>query len=171
MLTVYAKSPAKRAGIRVGDIITAANARRLAGLKSETAVTLIGHTRIGARCKIGPATTIANSEIGNAVAIPHSFLVDCRVAGGAAIGPFAYLRPESDIRDGAKVGTFVEVKKSTIHEGAKVPHLSYVGDARSAPGPTSERARSPPTTTAVARRRQPSARGSTRAFTPRSSPR
>jgi bifunctional UDP-N-acetylglucosamine pyrophosphorylase/glucosamine-1-phosphate N-acetyltransferase len=51
------------------------------------------------------------------------------VADDVKIGPFAYLRPEADIRDQAKIGTFVEVKKSTIHEGAKVPHLSYVGDA------------------------------------------
>ncbi|HEY0481903.1 MAG TPA: bifunctional UDP-N-acetylglucosamine diphosphorylase/glucosamine-1-phosphate N-acetyltransferase GlmU [Kofleriaceae bacterium] len=94
-----------------------------------TAVTLRGATRIGAGCDIGPATTITDSQIGDRVAIPHSFLVACRVANGVNIGPFAYLRPEADIRDGAKVGTFVEVKKSTIHEGAKVPHLSYIGDA------------------------------------------
>jgi bifunctional UDP-N-acetylglucosamine pyrophosphorylase/glucosamine-1-phosphate N-acetyltransferase len=94
-----------------------------------TAVTLRGHTRIGEGCDIGPATTITDSQIGDGVTIPHSFLVDCQVADGASIGPFAYLRPEADIRAGAKVGTFVEVKKSTIHEGAKVPHLSYIGDA------------------------------------------
>jgi bifunctional UDP-N-acetylglucosamine pyrophosphorylase/glucosamine-1-phosphate N-acetyltransferase len=94
-----------------------------------TAVTLRGLTRIGEGCDIGPATTITDSQIGDRVAIPHSFLVACQVADGASIGPFAYLRPEADIRAGAKVGTFVEVKKSTIHEGAKVPHLSYIGDA------------------------------------------
>jgi bifunctional UDP-N-acetylglucosamine pyrophosphorylase/glucosamine-1-phosphate N-acetyltransferase len=94
-----------------------------------TAVTLRGDTRIGQGCEIGPATTITDSQIGDRVAIPHSFLVDCQVADEASIGPFAYLRPEADIRAGAKVGTFVEVKKSTIHEGAKVPHLSYIGDA------------------------------------------
>jgi bifunctional UDP-N-acetylglucosamine pyrophosphorylase / glucosamine-1-phosphate N-acetyltransferase len=94
-----------------------------------TAVTLTGSTRIGAACAIGPATTIADSQIGDEVAIPHSFLAQCRVADRVNIGPFAYLRPEADVRDSAKVGTFVEVKKSTIHEGAKVPHLSYIGDA------------------------------------------
>ena len=93
------------------------------------AVTLRGQTRIGEGCDIGPATTITDSEIGDRVAVPHSLLTRCRVADDVNIGPFAYLRPEADIRDGAKVGTFVEVKKSTIHEGAKVPHLSYVGDA------------------------------------------
>lgn len=92
-------------------------------------VTLRGATSIGERCELGPATTITDSEIGDGVTIPHSFLIGCRVAGGAKIGPFAYLRPEADIREQAKVGTFVEVKKSTIHEGAKVPHLSYIGDA------------------------------------------
>jgi bifunctional UDP-N-acetylglucosamine pyrophosphorylase / glucosamine-1-phosphate N-acetyltransferase len=94
-----------------------------------TGVTLRGATSIGAECQIGPATTITDSQIGDGVTIPHSFLVECKVADNATIGPFAYLRPEADVRDKAKVGTFVEVKKSTIHEGAKVPHLSYVGDA------------------------------------------
>jgi bifunctional UDP-N-acetylglucosamine pyrophosphorylase/glucosamine-1-phosphate N-acetyltransferase len=92
-------------------------------------VTLRGRTSVGAGCEIGPATTITDSEIGDGVTIPHSFLVGCMVADNATIGPFAYLRPEADVRRGAKVGTFVEVKKSTIHEGAKVPHLSYIGDA------------------------------------------
>jgi bifunctional UDP-N-acetylglucosamine pyrophosphorylase/glucosamine-1-phosphate N-acetyltransferase len=94
-----------------------------------TAVTLRGDTRIGAACEIGPVTTITDSQIGDNVSIPHSFLTSCRVADEVNIGPFAYLRPEADIRDRAKVGTFVEVKKSTIHEGAKVPHLAYIGDA------------------------------------------
>jgi bifunctional UDP-N-acetylglucosamine pyrophosphorylase / glucosamine-1-phosphate N-acetyltransferase len=92
-------------------------------------VTLRGATVIGERCDVGPATTITNSYLGDRITIPHSFLVDCRVADDAKIGPFAYLRPEADIRENAKVGTFVEVKKSTVHEGAKVPHLSYIGDA------------------------------------------
>ena len=59
----------------------------------------------------------------------YASLHRCRVADDVTIGPFAYLRPEADVRDGAKIGTFVEVKKSVIGEGAKVPHLSYVGDA------------------------------------------
>jgi bifunctional UDP-N-acetylglucosamine pyrophosphorylase/glucosamine-1-phosphate N-acetyltransferase len=94
-----------------------------------TAVTLRGTTRIGASCAIGPATTITDSDVGDEVTVPHSFLIECSVADRVNIGPFAYLRPEADIRQNAKVGTFVEVKKSTIHEGAKVPHLSYIGDA------------------------------------------
>jgi bifunctional UDP-N-acetylglucosamine pyrophosphorylase/glucosamine-1-phosphate N-acetyltransferase len=92
-------------------------------------VTLRGDTSIGERCDVGPQTTITDSELGDDIAIPHSFLVECKVADKAKIGPFAYLRPAADVRAGAKVGTFVEVKKSTINEGAKVPHLSYIGDA------------------------------------------
>jgi bifunctional UDP-N-acetylglucosamine pyrophosphorylase/glucosamine-1-phosphate N-acetyltransferase len=93
------------------------------------AVTLRGATSVGSGCEIGPGTTITDSQVGDEVTIPHSFLVKCRIASRATIGPFAYLRPEADIRESAKVGTFVEVKKSVVHEGAKVPHLSYIGDA------------------------------------------
>jgi bifunctional UDP-N-acetylglucosamine pyrophosphorylase / glucosamine-1-phosphate N-acetyltransferase len=92
-------------------------------------VTLSGDTAIGAGCTIGPQTTIVDSEVGDSTTILHSYLTECRVASGVKIGPFAYLRPEADIRDGAKIGTFVEVKKSVVGEGAKVPHLSYIGDA------------------------------------------
>ena len=91
--------------------------------------TLRGSTRIGAGCAIGPQTTITDSELGDGVNVLHSVLAECRVANGATIGPFAYLRPAADVRDGAKIGTFVEVKKSVIGPGAKVPHLSYIGDA------------------------------------------
>ena len=92
-------------------------------------VTLRGATTIGAGSVIGPQTTITDSEIGDGVTILHSVLTECAVAAGATIGPFAYLRPEARIGQDAKIGTFVEVKKSTVGEGAKVPHLSYIGDA------------------------------------------
>jgi bifunctional UDP-N-acetylglucosamine pyrophosphorylase/glucosamine-1-phosphate N-acetyltransferase len=72
---------------------------------------------------------MTDAELGEGVSVLHTVLVECRVADGATIGPFAYLRPEADVRDGAKIGTFVEVKKSVIGAGAKVPHLSYIGDA------------------------------------------
>jgi bifunctional UDP-N-acetylglucosamine pyrophosphorylase / glucosamine-1-phosphate N-acetyltransferase len=97
-------------------------------------VTLRGATRIGERCEVGPQTTITDCELGDEIIVAHSFLVECRVADRVKLGPFAHLRPEADVREGAKVGTFVEVKKSTIHEGAKVPHLSYIGDAEVGPG-------------------------------------
>src|SRR5947209_18174053 len=61
--------------------------------------------------------------------VRHSYLVDCVLEDGANVGPFAYLRPGAVLRAGAKVGTFVEVKNSDIGPDAKVPHLSYIGDA------------------------------------------
>ena len=95
----------------------------------EQGVTLRGTTRIGSGCSIGPHTTIADSELGDRVTAAHSQLVESRVDDGATIGPFSYLRPGTEIEANAKVGAFVEVKSSRIGRAAKVPHLSYVGDA------------------------------------------
>jgi bifunctional UDP-N-acetylglucosamine pyrophosphorylase/glucosamine-1-phosphate N-acetyltransferase len=92
-------------------------------------VTIHAGTRIGRGCEIGPHTTLVNARLGDGVWVAHSYLVDCEVENGAKIGPFAYLRPGTVIREGAKVGTFVEVKNSDIGRGTKVPHLSYLGDA------------------------------------------
>jgi bifunctional UDP-N-acetylglucosamine pyrophosphorylase/glucosamine-1-phosphate N-acetyltransferase len=61
--------------------------------------------------------------------VRHSYLVDCVLGDGVQVGPFAYLRPGTVLRDGSKAGTFVEVKNSDIGAGAKIPHLSYIGDA------------------------------------------
>jgi len=91
-------------------------------------VTLRGATRIGARCTIGPGTTITDSALGDRVSALHSYLVQADVADDASLGPFAYLRPGARIGAGAKIGTFVEVKNSDVGAGAKVPHLSYLGD-------------------------------------------
>jgi len=86
--------------------------------------------QIGPDTVIEPFTTIrGRSTIGAGCTIRHSYLVDCTVEDGASVGPFAYLRPGAVLRTGAKVGTFVEVKNSDIGPHAKVPHLSYVGDA------------------------------------------
>ncbi|HEX8066970.1 MAG TPA: bifunctional UDP-N-acetylglucosamine diphosphorylase/glucosamine-1-phosphate N-acetyltransferase GlmU [Thermoleophilaceae bacterium] len=92
-------------------------------------VTLIGATRIGGDCEIGPQATLTDATIGDRVRILHAVLVECEVADEATVGPFAYLRPGTRLAERSKVGTFVEVKNSSIGEGAKVPHLSYVGDA------------------------------------------
>lgn len=92
-------------------------------------VTIKGDTRVGEGCEIGPHTTIIDSELADRVTVPHSYLLECEVEDEATIGPFAYLRPGTVVRERAKVGTFVEVKNSDIGRGAKVPHLSYVGDA------------------------------------------
>jgi len=95
----------------------------------EPGTSLRGGTTVGAGTTVGPLSTLIDSELGANVAVPHSYLVDCAVADNANVGPFAYLRPGAQLEQGAKAGTFVEIKNSRIGEGAKVPHLAYIGDA------------------------------------------
>jgi bifunctional UDP-N-acetylglucosamine pyrophosphorylase/glucosamine-1-phosphate N-acetyltransferase len=90
---------------------------------------LRGHTTIGSGATVGPMTTVAHCEIADGATIVHSYLVQATVGPNASVGPFAYLRPGAELAEGSKVGTFVEVKNSQIGPGAKVPHLSYIGDA------------------------------------------
>jgi bifunctional UDP-N-acetylglucosamine pyrophosphorylase / glucosamine-1-phosphate N-acetyltransferase len=92
-------------------------------------VTLTGATRIGANATIGPQATIADSTIEDGATVLHAVLTEAHVGPNATVGPFAYLRPGARLEENAKVGTFVEVKNSTIGPGSKVPHLSYIGDA------------------------------------------
>jgi len=95
---------------------------------------LRGSTTIGERCAVGPLTTLIDATLGDEVRVPHSYLVECEVRDGATVGPFAYLRPGTLLRERSKAGTFVEIKNSDIGEGTKVPHLSYLGDADVGPG-------------------------------------
>jgi bifunctional UDP-N-acetylglucosamine pyrophosphorylase/glucosamine-1-phosphate N-acetyltransferase len=74
------------------------------------------------------------SAIGDDATVRHSFLQEAQVGDKASVGPFAYLRPGAVLGEGAKAGTFVEIKNSDIGAGAKVPHLSYIGDADVGPG-------------------------------------
>ncbi|MDG4768061.1 bifunctional UDP-N-acetylglucosamine diphosphorylase/glucosamine-1-phosphate N-acetyltransferase GlmU [Solwaraspora sp. WMMD406] len=90
---------------------------------------LRGATTIDAGAIIGPDVTLIDTVVGAGATVLRSHAKQARVGAGASVGPYAYLRPEADLHDRAKVGTFVEVKKSQIGPGAKVPHLSYVGDA------------------------------------------
>ena len=90
---------------------------------------LLGATKIGRGCDIGPQVTALDSVIGDFAGVAHSVLIESEVGAEASIGPFSYLRPGARIGAKAKIGTFVEVKGSTIGAGAKVPHLSYIGDA------------------------------------------
>jgi bifunctional UDP-N-acetylglucosamine pyrophosphorylase/glucosamine-1-phosphate N-acetyltransferase len=92
-------------------------------------VTLHGDTRVGSGCTLGPQSTIVDSLVGDRVTVAHSYLVSCDVRDGVSVGPFAYLRPAAQIGEGAKIGTFVEVKNANVGAGAKIPHLSYIGDA------------------------------------------
>jgi bifunctional UDP-N-acetylglucosamine pyrophosphorylase / glucosamine-1-phosphate N-acetyltransferase len=91
--------------------------------------TLRGRSSIGAGSIIGPMTTLVDSRVGERATVIHSYLTGCDVANEATVGPFAYLRPDARIGEGAKAGSFVEIKNSEIGAGAKVPHLSYIGDA------------------------------------------
>lgn len=90
---------------------------------------LRGDTVIGERAAIGPHSTLTDSRVRDEANVVHSFLVEAEVGPGASVGPFAYLRPGAKLAEGAKAGTFVEIKNSNLGPGAKVPHLSYVGDA------------------------------------------
>jgi bifunctional UDP-N-acetylglucosamine pyrophosphorylase / glucosamine-1-phosphate N-acetyltransferase len=90
---------------------------------------LSGNTVIGSECQIGPNTEISNCEIGNNTVIRQSAAFDSKIGSEVNIGPFAHIRPESDIQDEVKIGNFVEIKKAVFGKGSKASHLSYIGDA------------------------------------------
>src|SRR5262249_26034805 len=85
---------------------------------------------IGADTVIEPFSTLRGStRVGERCTVRHSYLIDSVLEDEASVGPFGYLRPGAVLRAGAKVGTFVEVKNSDVGARAKIPHLSYIGDA------------------------------------------
>ncbi len=90
---------------------------------------LRGRTRVGEEAVVGPHTNAVDSQIGARARVRVAWLEQAKVGEGASVGPFAYLRPAAELGRAAKVGAFVEVKNSQIGDGAKVPHLSYIGDA------------------------------------------
>ncbi|MBW8862244.1 MAG: bifunctional N-acetylglucosamine-1-phosphate uridyltransferase/glucosamine-1-phosphate acetyltransferase, partial [Acidobacteria bacterium] len=93
-------------------------------------VSLEGETRIGSGCEIHSGVRIVDSEIGDGVVIlNHCLIVNSRIANTASIGPFAHLRNGADVRDGAHIGNFVELKKTVFGAGSKAGHLAYLGDA------------------------------------------
>ena len=93
-------------------------------------VIIEGQSRIGSVCEIQGHVRIVDSEIGSRVTVNNfCLLIGARVADGASIGPFAHLRPETSVGASAKVGNFVELKKTQLGVGSKVNHLSYLGDA------------------------------------------
>jgi len=100
-----------------------------ADARIEPGTSLRGESAVGAGSVVGPLSTLIDTRLGEGVAVPHSYLVECEVEDGCNVGPFAYLRPGARLQEGAKAGTFVEIKNSTIGPGSKVPHLAYVGDA------------------------------------------
>ncbi|TCP22547.1 UDP-N-acetylglucosamine pyrophosphorylase /glucosamine-1-phosphate N-acetyltransferase [Scopulibacillus darangshiensis] len=90
---------------------------------------ILGQAKIGEGCEIGPYTEVKDSEIGHSAKIKQSVVHDSKVGEHVNIGPFAHIRPLSQIGDNVKIGNFVEIKKSAMGEGSKASHLSYVGDA------------------------------------------
>ena len=96
----------------------------------EPFVQLLGRTRIGGDCRIRSYSVIENCTLGRGVLVRQScVLEESTVADGAKIGPFAHLRPGSEIGEDAHVGNFVETKKAKLGKGAKANHLTYLGDA------------------------------------------
>jgi bifunctional UDP-N-acetylglucosamine pyrophosphorylase / glucosamine-1-phosphate N-acetyltransferase len=95
----------------------------------EPGTTLRGQTRVGRASIIGPNSTVIDSTVGAEVTAPHSYVVESEIADRCSVGPFAYLRPGTILAEGAKAGTFVELKNTRVGRGTKVPHLSYLGDA------------------------------------------
>jgi len=89
---------------------------------------LHGATVIAEGAVVGAQATLIDAEVGAQATVVHSYLNGARVGDRVSVGPFAYLRPGAVLRDGAKAGTFVEIKNSNIAAGAKVPHLAYIGD-------------------------------------------
>jgi bifunctional UDP-N-acetylglucosamine pyrophosphorylase/glucosamine-1-phosphate N-acetyltransferase len=97
----------------------------------EPGVQLLGKTKIGARCTIRTGSVLTDAILGNDVTVePHCVVAQSRLDDHVIIGPFARLRPDNHLKAGARIGNFVELKKSTIGEGTKAMHLSYLGDAK-----------------------------------------
>jgi bifunctional UDP-N-acetylglucosamine pyrophosphorylase/glucosamine-1-phosphate N-acetyltransferase len=90
---------------------------------------LLGRTTVGAASEVGPGSFLRDAFVGDRARVVSSHLCECVISSGCSVGPFAYVRPNTVLAEGAKAGTFVEIKNSRIGERSRVPHLSYVGDA------------------------------------------
>ena len=100
----------------------------------EPAVQLLGRTKIGERCTIRTGSVLSDMILGDDVLVePHCVAIQSRLDDNVIIGPFARLRPGTHLKNGARAGNFVEMKKAVIGEGSKVPHLTYLGDAHVGP--------------------------------------
>jgi bifunctional UDP-N-acetylglucosamine pyrophosphorylase/glucosamine-1-phosphate N-acetyltransferase len=97
----------------------------------EPGVQLLGKTKIGMRCTIRTGSVLSDALLGGDVTVePHCVVAESRLDDGVVIGPFARLRPGNHLKAGARIGNFVELKKSVIGEGTKAMHLSYLGDTK-----------------------------------------
>ncbi len=115
---------------RPGTCVFDAEVEVATGTVIEPFVQLLGKTRVGAKCHIRSFTVIEDCTLGDRVLVRQScVLEESQVDAGAKIGPFAHLRPGSEIGEDAHVGNFVETKKAKLGRGAKASHLTYLGDA------------------------------------------
>ncbi|MDP9735585.1 bifunctional UDP-N-acetylglucosamine diphosphorylase/glucosamine-1-phosphate N-acetyltransferase GlmU [Curtobacterium sp. 260] len=105
------------------DVTVEADAEILPGTQ------LVGATAIAAGAVVGPDTTLRDTEVGAGAVVNRVDATLAVIGDGAAVGPFAYLRPGTVLGEHGKIGTFVETKNAVIGRGSKVPHLSYIGDA------------------------------------------
>lgn len=95
----------------------------------EPGTQLRGRTTIGSDAVVGPDTTLTDVVVGEGAQVIRTHGSDAAIGAGATVGPFAYLRPGTELGANGKIGTFVETKNAQIGAGSKVPHLTYVGDA------------------------------------------
>jgi len=105
------------------DVTLAPDAEILPGTHLE------GRTDVGTGARIGPDCLLRDTSVGQDATVLYSVCESAEIGPGASVGPYARLRPGTRIGPGAHIGTHVELKNSTVGEGAKVPHLTYVGDA------------------------------------------
>lgn len=87
------------------------------------------HTTIGEDCRIGPQTEVTESTLGNRCHVQYSKVIQSNMNDDISIGPYSFVRPGNEIGRESKVGSFVEIKNSTVKSQTKIPHLSYIGDA------------------------------------------
>jgi len=121
-----------RAGVTVVDPATTwvdADVRLGRDVTIHPGTQLHGTTTVAAGAEIGPDTTLRDVEVGEEATVVRTHGFSARIGARATVGPFAYLRQDTVLGEGGKIGTFVETKDAQIGDGSKVPHLSYVGDA------------------------------------------
>jgi bifunctional UDP-N-acetylglucosamine pyrophosphorylase/glucosamine-1-phosphate N-acetyltransferase len=99
------------------------------GTRIYPGVILEGNTEIGENCIIGQNSRIVNSKIGNNTEVQSSVILESKVGNNSTVGPFAYMRPNSTLGDHVKLGDFVEIKNSSMGNGSKASHLTYIGDS------------------------------------------
>ena len=121
-----------RSGVTIVDPMTTwidLSAEIAVDVRLEPGTTIKGHSKIGATAVIGPRTTLIDCEVAASAHVFESHCESSKIGPGSVVGPYSHLRNGTVLTGNAKVGSFVEIKNSTIGEGSKVPHLSYVGDA------------------------------------------